>query len=65
VKDPAGHTEDLSARLTDNQRALVFESFRAAKERSEKAVSAEGRGDHREAIRLWQIVFGDEFPSYG
>jgi len=28
-------------------------------------VSAELSDNHHEAIRLWRIVFGDEFPTFG
>ena len=36
-----------------------------ARGRTDRALAAEGGGDHAGAIRLWKIVFGDEFPSYG
>jgi hypothetical protein len=65
VRDPAGFTDDLSATLTSLQRREVLDSFDSAAERASRAVDAEGNGDHREAIRLWGIVFGDEFPAYG
>ena len=36
-----------------------------AYERTGKALEAANRGNHQEAIRLWRITFGDEFPAYG
>jgi hypothetical protein len=63
--DPAGHSGDLSAKLTANQRRAVLDGFQSAQVRAERALDAEVIGDHAEAIRLWKIIFGDEFPSYG
>jgi len=39
--------------------------MQSAYDRAVSANAAEARGDHEEAIRLWRIVFGDEFPAYG
>jgi hypothetical protein len=65
VADPAGHSGDLATKFTWNKEQAILQSFRAAREHADKAVAAESGGDHAEAIRLWRIVFGDEFPSYG
>lgn len=65
VQDPAGYSGDLSSYLTQNQRQAVNESLVAAHDRAVSANAAEARGDHREAIRLWRIILGDEFPAYG
>lgn len=65
VLDPAGHGGDLSAYLTLADRAAVLTNLESARTRAAKANVAEGSGDHEEAIRLWRIIFGDEFPSYG
>jgi hypothetical protein len=65
VQDPAGHSGDLAAKFTWNKEQAVLRSFGSAYQRAANAVAAEARGDHAEAIRLWQIVFGEEFPSYG
>jgi hypothetical protein len=64
VQDPAGHGGDLGGRLTLVQEAAVDSSLRSASERAEAASAAEVRGDHAEAIRLWKIIYGSEFPSY-
>jgi hypothetical protein len=62
--DPAGHGGDLAVKLTRNQQQAIFQSFDSAKERADRALTAERAGNHAEAIRLWKIVFGEEFPSY-
>jgi hypothetical protein len=64
-RDPAGHSGDLASKLTRDQQRAILQSFAAAKERAERANSAEQAGNHAEAIRLWRIIFGEEFPSYG
>lgn len=63
--DPAGHSGDLAAKLTWNQRQVIVQSFSSAKDRADRAIGAEAASNHVEAIRLWKIIFGDEFPSYG
>jgi SMODS domain-containing protein len=65
VLDPAGHGGDLSAYLTLANRAAVLSNLESARARAAKANAAEASGDHGESIRLWRIIFGDEFPSYG
>jgi len=65
VNDPAGHSGDLSSYLTWTARVEVQTSMESARERASRANAAEIRGDHAEAIRLWRIIFGDEFPPYG
>lgn len=65
VQDPAGHSGDLSSYLTWSARDAVVQSFATAHGRAKKALEAEDDDDHKEAIRLWRLVFGDEFPAYG
>lgn len=65
VQDPAGHSGDLAEGMTWLQRIAILDSFSSSKERARKANQAEVKGNHREAIRLWRIVLGDEFPAYG
>jgi hypothetical protein len=65
VNDPDGHGGDLGSKLTKSQEREVIESFSREHARALKALAAEDRGDHKEAIRIWRIVFGDDFPSYG
>ncbi|MFP3881945.1 MAG: SMODS domain-containing nucleotidyltransferase [Actinomycetota bacterium] len=64
VQDPDGYGGDLSDYLTWAARQDVLSSLEAAHERAAKAKQAEAAGDHREAIRLWTIVLGDDFPAY-
>jgi hypothetical protein len=65
VNDPAGHSGDLSSYLSWQQRQEVEASLNSSAERARKALEAENRTDHKEAIRLWRIIYGDEFPAYG
>jgi hypothetical protein len=65
VKDPAGHSGVLSTYLTSNMQGSVLKILESARERAANANHAELKGDHAEAIRLWRITFGDEFPAYG
>jgi len=65
VEDPAGHSGSMMKNLDFTRRWAMNESLKAAYERSSRALEAENRGDHAEAIRLWRITFGDEFPAYG
>jgi hypothetical protein len=63
VRDPAGHSGDLSSYLSQTSRANVLSNMRSAQGRAAKANAAEAAGNHHEAIRLWRIIFGDEFPA--
>ncbi|MFF8770109.1 hypothetical protein [Kitasatospora sp. NPDC015120] len=65
VQDPAGCSGDLSSYLTQSNRDAANESLKAARDRADLALAAERRGDHREAIRLWRIILGNDFPTYG
>lgn len=65
VSDPAGHSGDLSTYLTTLGRSQVLASFRTAYERSVRANQAEAAGRTEEAINLWRIVLGGDFPAYG
>ncbi|WP_156525824.1 SMODS domain-containing nucleotidyltransferase [Mycobacterium adipatum] len=65
VADPAGHGGDLSSYLTLANRASVLSNLEASRTRAVNANAAEADGDHKEAVRLWRIVFGSEFPSFG
>ena len=65
VEDPAGQTGKLTTGMTPLQRFATLQSFKAAAERAASAQNAERRGNPKEAIRLWRIVFGDSFPAFG
>jgi hypothetical protein len=65
VMDPAGYSGDLSSYLDWIRRSAVNDSLAVAYDRASKAIDAENRGDHAEAIRLWRIVLGSDFPTYG
>lgn len=65
VQDPAGHGGDLSAYLTWQRRMNLTSNLESARPRAATANACERAGDHREAIRHWRVIFGDEFPSYG
>jgi hypothetical protein len=65
VSDPAGHSGDLSSYLSYTNRQNLMSNLEASRQRAAKANKAEREGDHEEAIRLWRIIYGDEFPAYG
>lgn len=65
VIDPAGYGGDLSSYLTPAARTALLLNLESARGRAARANAAEASGDHQEAIRLWRIIFGDEFPAYG
>lgn len=64
VSDPR-YGGNLSTYLSWNARQAVLNNMRSAHQRAVNANAAEARGDHADAIRLWRIIFGDEFPTYG
>lgn len=64
VDDPAGFSGDLSSYLNQAGRTAVNDGLKSARDRADLALAAEGRGDHREAIRLWRIILGNDFPTY-
>ena len=65
MSDPAGYSGSLMKGASSHQRKAMTDALKAAYERSSKALDAENAGDNAEALRLWRIVVGDEFPAYG
>lgn len=63
VKDPAGHSGDLSSCMTSHARRELRSLMASSSNRAAKAIAAEEAGDTAEAIRLWRIIYGPEFPS--
>jgi hypothetical protein len=60
VEDPAGHCGDIQPELDIS--ALSAELSRAA-EAATKAVHAQAANDPDEAQRIWQSIFGPDFPA--
>lgn len=56
----AGYMPWYSDRRADVKRVLSSSAKRAR-----DALDAEARGDHEEAIRLWRIILGEDFPAFG
>ncbi|MEU9846820.1 hypothetical protein [Streptomyces sp. NPDC047985] len=65
VQDPAGFSGDLSSYLTQVNRVAVNDSLKSARDRADLALEAENQGNHQEAMRLWRIILGSDFPMYG
>lgn len=65
VQDPDGHGRDLGAGLLASQESDIKVSFATNYKRASAAVEAEDAGDPSEAIHLWRVVLGDDFPSNG
>ncbi|WP_457134746.1 SMODS domain-containing nucleotidyltransferase [Mycobacteroides abscessus] len=63
VTDPGGKSGLLSSYLNWSAREAVLQSFAAAHDRANRAISAEDRGDHSEAKRLWALILGPKFPT--
>lgn len=63
VKDPAGHSGNLSSYMTWCSK-LEFQSLLdSSSKRARKAIEAEESGNRAEAMRLWRIIYGPEFVS--
>lgn len=66
VNDPAtGASLATYMPRGSTRRTNAASGLAVAADRALKARAAEARGDHQEAIRLWRIVLGGEFPAYG
>ena len=65
VTDPTSHGGALDGYLTPGVRQGLLSSLQTARQRSQAACVAEADGDHEEAIRLWGLTLGGEFPRYG
>lgn len=64
--DPAGYGEDVGNYInTEEKIQEALTKFQLAYERAIKAEDYNRRGNTREAIEMWQKIFGDYFPSYG
>jgi hypothetical protein len=63
VKDPAGHSGDLSSYMTCLTRPDLRSLLASSSKRATKALAAEESGDLAEAARLWRIIYGPEFPT--
>jgi hypothetical protein len=62
VKDPAGHSGDLSSYMTYYSRVQLRSLLDSSSKRARQAIAAEDAGDRAEAVRLWRIIYGPEFP---
>lgn len=65
VQDPAGYSGSMMKGVDFARRQAMTGALKSAYDRSGQALEAENKGNHAEAIRLWRIIFGDEFPAYG
>jgi hypothetical protein len=65
VQDPAGYTGSLGPGSDFIKRGFITDALRTPYDRSGRALDAESKENHAEAIRLWRIIFGSEFPAYG
>lgn len=61
--DPVGVAGTLYSVQTQAQGNALLSSVAYAYEHSEIAMRAEARGDVREAVRQWAIVFNNQFPN--
>jgi hypothetical protein len=65
VSDPAGHSGNLMDGIDFFKTITMRNALKTAYDRTAKALESAENGKQAEAIRLWRITFGDEFPVYG
>ncbi|MFI1293077.1 hypothetical protein ACH4VM_32320 [Streptomyces sp. NPDC020792] len=65
VQDPASYSGDLSSGMTWLAQGAARAAMENAYTRAVAANKAEVYGNHKEAIRLWRIILGSNFPNYG
>lgn len=63
--DPAGHSGNLAGHMSYVQRQALLQRLNNAHTRAEWALKEEAQGNHEEAMRLWSVELGNEFPAYG
>lgn len=63
--DPKGYGPALDKNLESTTKTTLIEEMKDIVFLCEKAIYYEGKHRHREAILLWHIIFGQEFPLYG
>lgn len=64
--DPAGYGGDVGAYISSQEKIQeAVGRFQRALERARRAEEAARRGNVREAVETWQILFDDYFPAYG
>lgn len=63
VKDPAGHSGDLSNYMTWHSKCQLRSLLDSSSRRAKKAIEAEEAGNQAEEFRLWRIIYGSEYPS--
>lgn len=65
VGPASGQPLDDYMPMFSNRRTSAVSILSSSKDRAIKAIAAEEAGDHKEAIRLWRIILGSDFPTYG
>jgi hypothetical protein len=63
VKDPAGHSGNLSSYMTYYSRIQLRSLLDSSSKRAKQAIAAEDTGERAEAVRLWRIIYGPEFQA--
>ncbi|WP_405568487.1 hypothetical protein OG418_26820 [Streptomyces phaeochromogenes] len=63
MSDPAGHQGELSSYLSASQRDAISALCRASTTGAIAALTAQGEGDFRAAMRIWSSVYGPLFSS--
>jgi len=62
VYNPVDATEELTSRLTDQQKSIFQEVVADAADAAIEAIKID---DRHEASNIWRIQFGDRFPAVG
>ncbi|WP_250289839.1 SMODS domain-containing nucleotidyltransferase, partial [Frankia sp. CiP1_Cm_nod1] len=63
--DPAEVGGDLSTYLQPQDVDALREPVAFARAHADEAVEAEQAGRHEDAVNLWRLIFGLEFPAFG
>lgn len=63
LRDPVGISGYIPACSSDPKRQLACRTVAEAAAHADSALQGEARGDLREALRQWNIVFNGSFPS--
>jgi hypothetical protein len=63
IHDPLGISGTIDASDTDAKRNTLFSAVQFSRDHAWDARQAELKGNHREAVRQWNIVFNDGFTG--
>jgi len=63
--DPAGYGDDVGRYITPDKVQEAVRRFQLSYDRAVKAEQLATKGNIRDAVDVWIMIFGDDFPAYG